>query len=83
MEITDTTAPSRIIIKLDFMKPIEGHDIAEYTLEPQGDSTKVTWVMHGPNLFIGKVISVFISMDKMIGNDFETGLANLKIQAEK
>lgn len=83
MEITDTTAPSRVIIKLDFMKPIEGHDIAEYTLERQGDSTKVTWVMHGPNVFIGKVISVFISMDKMIGNDFETGLANLKIQAEK
>ncbi|MGZ8796674.1 MAG: SRPBCC family protein [Thermoanaerobaculia bacterium] len=61
MEITDTTAPSRITIKLDFMEPLEGHDIAEYTLEPQGDSTKVTWVMHGPNRFIGKVISVFIS----------------------
>ncbi|MGZ8833008.1 MAG: SRPBCC family protein [Thermoanaerobaculia bacterium] len=83
MEITDTTAPSRITIKLDFMEPLEGHDIAEYTLEPQGDSTKVTWVMHGPNRFIGKVISVFISMDKMIGKDFETGLANLKIMAEK
>ncbi|MGZ8850248.1 MAG: SRPBCC family protein [Thermoanaerobaculia bacterium] len=83
MEITDTTAPSRITIKLDFMEPLEGHDIAEYTLEPQGDSTKVTWVMHGPNRFIGKVISVFISMDKMIGKDFETGLANLKTIAEK
>ncbi|MGZ8829688.1 MAG: SRPBCC family protein [Thermoanaerobaculia bacterium] len=83
MEITDTTAPSRITIKLDFMEPLEGHDIAEYTLEPQGDSTKVTWVMHGPNRFIGKVISVFISMDKMIGKDFETGLASLKTIAEK
>jgi hypothetical protein len=83
MEITDTTVPTKVVIKLDFMKPLEGHDIAEYTLEARGDSTKVTWAMHGPTNFVGKLIGVFISMDKMIGKDFETGLANLKIQAEK
>jgi uncharacterized protein YndB with AHSA1/START domain len=83
MEITDTVRPSRITIKLDFLKPIEGHNIAEFTLEPQGGSTQVTWAMHGPNRYIGKVMSVFINMDTMIGKSFETGLANLKTTAEE
>jgi hypothetical protein len=83
MEITDTARPSRITIKLDFLKPIEGHNIAEFTLEPQGGSTQVTWAMHGPNRYIGKVMSVFINMDTMIGKSFETGLANLKTTAEE
>jgi hypothetical protein len=52
-------------------------------LGSRGDATDVTWTMHGPNLFIGKVMSLFISMDRMIGKDFETGLANLKAIAEK
>ena len=78
MEITESAGPSRIAIKLDFMKPIEGHNIAEFTMEPRGDSTKVTWSMYGPNRFIGKVMSVFIDMDNMVGKDFETGLASLK-----
>lgn len=78
MEITDVAPSSKVTIKLDFIKPIEGHDVAEFTLEPSGDSTNVTWAMYGPNRYIGKVISVFIDMDTMIGSDFETGLANLK-----
>jgi len=52
--------------------PFEGHNVAEFTLEPRGASTAVTWAMHGPNLFIGKVMSVFMSMDRMVGSDFET-----------
>ena len=83
MEITDVTPPSKVGIKLDFIKPFEGHNVAEFTLEPQGDSTNVTWVMNGPTPFVSKVMQVFISMDKLIGKEFESGLANLKSVAEK
>jgi hypothetical protein len=83
MEITDTSPPSRVIFKLDFIKPFEGHNVAEITLDPKGDSTNVTWAIYGPNLFIGKVMSLVCNMDKMIGKEFETGLANLKTLTEK
>ena len=83
MEIVDATPPSKVAIKLDFLKPIEGHNIAEFTLEPQVDSTNVTWAMRGPAPFISKVIQVFVSMDSMVGKEFDTGLANLKSIAEK
>lgn len=83
MEITDTSHPSRITIKLDFIKPLEGHNVAEFTLMPQGDTTQVTWTMDGPSPYIGKVIGVFMNMDSMIGDSFETGLANLKTIAEE
>jgi uncharacterized protein YndB with AHSA1/START domain len=83
MEIVDATPPSKVTIKLDFLKPIEGHNTAEFTLDPQGDSTNVTWVMRGQAPFISKVIQVFVSMDSMVGNEFDTGLANLKTIAEK
>ena len=83
MEITESSPPSKVAIKLDFIKPFEGHNIAEFTLKPEGDSTNVTWVMDGPAPFISKVMQVFFSMDKMIGKEFETGLANLKTIAEK
>ena len=83
MEITSTLPPSRIIIKLDFLKPMEGHNTAEFTLEPHGDSTNVTWAMYGPSPFASKVFQVFVIMDKMMGKSFETGLANLKALAEK
>jgi carbon monoxide dehydrogenase subunit G len=83
MEITDVSNPSRVTIKLDFVKPLEGHNVAQFALVPQGTATNVTWTMDGPTPFIGKLIGVFINMDKMIGNQFETGLANLKIIAEK
>lgn len=83
MEIMESSPPSRIAIKLDFIKPVEGHNTAEYTLEAKGDSTDVTWAMYGPVPFISKVMQVFVSMDSMIGKDFETGLANMKSMAEK
>ena len=82
MEITQTS-PSKVTIKLDFIKPFEGHNIAEFALEPSGGSTNVTWAMHGPNPCLAKVMSVFLNMDSMIGKDFETGLANLKTIAEQ
>jgi hypothetical protein len=83
MEITDTSDPARITIKLDFIKPFEGHNVAEFTLVPEGGATNVTWSMDGPTPYIGKLIGVFVNMDSMIGKDFETGLANLKAIAEK
>jgi hypothetical protein len=83
MEITDASAPSKVTIKLDFLKPMEGHDTAEFTLAPEGDSTNVTWAMRGPAPFISKVMQVFISMDSLLGKEFDTGLANMKSAAEK
>jgi uncharacterized protein YndB with AHSA1/START domain len=83
MEITDTSVPSKVAIKLDFITPFEGHNVAEFTMQPSGDSTNVTWMMHGPNRYLGKVIGVFLNMDSMIGSDFEAGLSNLKTLTEK
>jgi len=83
MEITDTSSPSAVVIKLDFLKPFEAHNTAEFTLERKGDSTNVTWAMYGPTPYMAKVIHLFFSMDSMVGKQFETGLANLKALAEK
>jgi hypothetical protein len=83
MEIADTSPPSNVTINLDFVRPFQCHNIVEFTLEPQGEATKVTWAMHGPQPFFSKLMSVFINMDKMVGTDFEAGLANLKVIAEK
>ncbi|TMG86725.1 MAG: polyketide cyclase [Betaproteobacteria bacterium] len=83
MEITEASPPSKVTIKLDFIKPLEGHNIAEFTLDPKGDSTNVTWAMYGPTAYVAKIIGIFVSMDSMIGKEFETGLANLKSIAEK
>jgi hypothetical protein len=83
MEITASTPPLKDTIKLDFVKPFEGHNIAEFTLEPKGDVTNVTWAMYGPAPFLSKVMQVFVNMDTMIGKDFEAGLASLKALAEK
>jgi uncharacterized protein YndB with AHSA1/START domain len=83
MEIMDASAPSKIVIKLDFFTPFEGHNTAEFTMLPQGDATNVTWLMHGPPPFMSKVMQVFINLDNMIGKDFEAGLANLKRLADK
>ena len=83
MEITKSSPPSKVTIKLEFVKPFEAHNIVEFTLEPKGDSTTVTWAMHGPAPYLAKLMSIFFSMDRMVGKDFETGLANLKTVAEK
>jgi len=83
IEITEISPPSKVQIKLDMLEPIEGHNVVEFSLEPKGDVTNVTWAMHGPSPYISKVIGVFINMDNMIGKDFEAGLANLKAMAEK
>ncbi len=83
MEILESTPPSKVKIKLDFTKPFETRNIVEFMLVPQGDSTHVTWDMQGPAPFISKVMQVFFSMDRMVGDDFEKGLADMKEVAEK
>jgi uncharacterized protein YndB with AHSA1/START domain len=83
MEILDVSAPQKIVIKLDFFTPFEGHNTAEFTMLPQEDGTHVTWLMHGPANFMSRLIQVFINLDNMIGKDFEAGLANLKKVVEK
>jgi uncharacterized protein YndB with AHSA1/START domain len=82
MEILDVT-PEKVTIKLDFIRPMEGHNTAEFTLEPQGDETKVTWQMFGPSKFLTKVMSTYFNLDGMIGGQFDEGLANMKTVAEK
>jgi uncharacterized protein YndB with AHSA1/START domain len=83
MEILEASTPQKIVIKLDFFKPFEGHNTAEFTMLPQGDGTHVTWLMHGPANFMSRLIQVFMNLDNMIGKDFEAGLANLKTITEK
>ncbi len=83
MEIVSTVPSSRVVIKLDFLKPFEAHNQAEFTLEGGGTATTLTWAMHGPQPFMMKVMDLVIGMDKMVGKDFETGLANLKQLAEQ
>jgi len=76
--ITDTAPPSKITIALDMVEPFEAHNTVEFTLGANGDSTKVTWAMHGPQSYMMKVLSFFIDCDKMVGKDFEAGLVKLK-----
>lgn len=83
MEILKTQPPGALDIQLDFQRPFEGHDITEFRLQPQAGGTEFVWTMKGPMPFVSKLMSVFVSMDKMIGKDFENGLANLKALAEK
>ena len=83
MTILEATAPGKVVIKLEFLKPFEATSTAEFTLQPQGDATAITWAMAGKNNFLAKVMCVFMNMDKMVGTDFEAGLAGLKALAEK
>jgi hypothetical protein len=83
MEILVSKPSDSVRVKLDFLAPFESHNITDYTLTSTGTGTKVTWAMHGPSTFPSKVMQVFVSMDDMVGGDFERGLASLKAIAEK
>ena len=83
MEIIDTTPPNKVIIKLDFFAPFKANNVAEFTLVPKGATTDVTWAMHGPVPFIGKIMHLIIDCDKMVGKDFADGLASMKAAAER
>jgi len=81
MEILQSS-PQQIRIKLDFIEPFEGHNITTFDLNESNGVTNVNWSMSGHNNFLSKIMQVFISMDSLVGKDFESGLANLKARAE-
>jgi uncharacterized protein YndB with AHSA1/START domain len=82
MEITEATAPRRVVIDLHFMEPWQARNTTEFLLEPAGGETDVTWTMTGTNPFMMKVMGIFMNMDKAIGSDFEKGLTSLKTATE-
>jgi len=83
MTITESRPSDLIRIKLEFFKPFAATNTAEFTFKPEGNQTAVTWSMTGQNNFIAKAVHLFMDMDKMVGKDFEAGLANLKTVTEK
>ena len=82
MEIIESSPPSKVILKIDFIKPFEAHNTIEFTLVTQGDSTMVTQAMYGPCPYLSRLMGIFFSMDKMVGQKYEEGLANLKAISE-
>ena len=83
IEIADTTPPSRITMKLDMVKPFQAHNTVDFTIAPEGEATNVTWAMQGAQPFMAKLVGTFMNCDKMVGGEFEQGLAKLKLIAEQ
>jgi hypothetical protein len=82
MTIIESRPSDLIRVKLEFMKPFRATNIALFTMKPEGKQTVVTWSMTGKNNFMAKAIHLFMNMDKMIGGQFEKGLAEMKAVAE-
>lgn len=83
LEIVEAVPPTKVVLTLDMIKPMQGHNIVQYTIRPDGDGSDVTWAMQGACSFVGKFMGMFFKVDKMVGRDFETGLANLKALVEQ
>jgi hypothetical protein len=83
MVITDTSAPTKVALDLNFTRPMVASNKVEFTMVPDGGATNVTWAMFGPSPYMTKVMHVFFPMDSLVGKDFESGLAALKAAAEK
>ena len=84
MQITESVPEQRVSATLDFVKPFEAHNRVDFTLQASGDkAVTVTWAMHGPMPYLNRLMTTFFDMDKTVGKDFEAGLANLKLLAEK
>jgi len=82
MTILESRPGDLVRIKLEFLKPFAATDTAEFAFAPEGDGTTVTWSMTGKNNFVSKAFCLFMDMDKMVGGDFEKGLAAMKAVAE-
>jgi len=82
MTIIDSRASDLIRVKLEFFKPLAGVSTAEFTFKPDGNQTTVTWSMFGEKNFMAKAVHLFMNMDKMIGGQFEKGLADMKTVVE-
>lgn len=83
IQIVEPTGPGRVSMTLDMTAPMACHNLIDFSLAPQGAATDVTWTMTGPCPFLGKLMGVVFNMDKMVGRDFENGLASLKTLAEQ
>jgi uncharacterized protein YndB with AHSA1/START domain len=83
MTITDSTAPGKVVMRLDFEKPFKAQNTATFTIAPKDGGSEVNWAMDGPAPLITKVMDTVIGMDRMVGDDFADGLRNLKELAEK
>ena len=83
MEITTSEPDRHIAMRLDFLKPFKATHTAEFTFVPVAGGTRVTWFMHGEANLLSRVVGLFVNMDKMIGKDFESGLQQLKVAAER
>jgi uncharacterized protein YndB with AHSA1/START domain len=75
--ITETKPGELVRLRMDWKKPMEGTSTVDFTFKPEGNKTVVTWHMYGPQNYVGKVMCLFMNMDKMVGGQFEEGLANL------
>lgn len=82
MTINASEPNDHVGIDLEFIKPFSAHNATDFTFKPDGDKTNVTWTMAGKNNFVAKAFSLFVDMDKMVGADFEKGLAQMKTFAE-
>ena len=82
MTIVESRPSELVRIKLEFLKPFEATNTAEFTFKPQGERTAVTWSMYGHNNFIGKAVGLFVNMDRALGGEFEKGLVSMKSVAE-
>jgi len=83
IQITESVPPTKIVMDLQMVKPFNCRNRVEFTLTPTADATTVRWAMTGASNYFSKLMGLFISMDKMVGRDFEVGLAGLKKTAEK
>ncbi|MEP6762992.1 MAG: SRPBCC family protein [Gemmatimonadaceae bacterium] len=83
MQITRSDMPNKVDINLNFTRPFKANNLTEFTTAPSGNSTVVTWKMSGPLDLFGKVFHLFVNMEKMVGTDFEKGLASMKAIAER
>jgi uncharacterized protein YndB with AHSA1/START domain len=82
MTITESKASTIIRIRLEFLRPFAAVNTTEFTFTPEGKQTTVTWSMTGTNNFMAKAFCLFMNMDRMVGRDFEKGLAQMKSVAE-
>jgi hypothetical protein len=83
MMVTESVAPSKVSVKVDWLKPFEAHNLNEFTIQAQGSETEITWSIQASNLYAMKVIGIFVSMESEFGKHMESALKNMKSAAEK
>ena len=82
MLIKESTPPQSVVIQLDFIEPMKASNLTDFGFKPEGTGTQVTWTMTGKAPFTSKIVYLFVSLEKLVGPDFEKGLSQLKVLAE-